>query len=173
MMVETRLEPAAVIVVLGGSGVRADGSLADISVRRTLHGIGLFRRGLASRLLFSGSVSERGQGEAEARAALAREIGVPDGAIMTESRARTTREEATLIAARLLPTGARRILLVSDAQSMRRAGAIFERVGFEVLAAPADDVPTFDIRPEERLRLMRRVLMETVGWLYYRAAGYI
>ena len=168
MIVPPRVEPAAVIVVLGGSGVRGDGVLTDISQRRTMHGIALYRRGLAPRLLLSGDVSE-----ADARAALARETGVPAEALMTESRAHTTREEAMLIAARLLPAGAGRILLVSDAQGMRRAQALFERAGFEVLAAPADDVPSFSLRPEERLRLLRRLLIEALAWLYYRAAGYL
>jgi uncharacterized SAM-binding protein YcdF (DUF218 family) len=173
MMVEGRLEPAAVIVVLGGGGVRGDGALTDSSLRRTLHAIDLYRRGLSPSLLFSGSVSAAGGQESEARARLAREIGIPAGAVMTESRARTTREEAALVAGRLLPLGARRILLVADAQGMRRAREVFARAGFEVLAAPADDVPSVALRPEERLLLMRRVLMETLAWLYYRAAGYL
>lgn len=173
MMVEVRLEPAAAIVVLGGAGARGDGTLTDSSLRRTLHGIHLYRQGLAPRLLFSGSISHRGHREAEIRASLAREVGVPPTVILTESRAHTTREEAMFIAARLLPMGARRILLVSDAQGARRAHAIFERAGFEVLAAPAEDVPRFDLRPQERLRLMRRVVMEMVAWLYYQTAGYV
>jgi uncharacterized SAM-binding protein YcdF (DUF218 family) len=172
LSVDARWEPAAAIVVLGGGGVRGDGTLTDMSLRRTLHGIQLYRRGLAPRLLFSGSISSAGHVEADVRAAFAREVGIPVSVVLTESRARTTREEATLIAGRLLP-GARRILLVADAEGMRRAQAVFERAGFEVLPAAADDVPHVALRPEERLRLMRRVAIESIAWLYYRVAGYV
>ena len=77
------------------------------------------------------------------------------------------------LAALLLPRGARRILLVADAQGMRRAAALFERQGFEVLAAPAGDVSSLGGGPEDRLQLSRRILMELTALAYYRLAGYL
>src|SRR5262245_42332778 len=69
--VRAEVAPAAAIVVLGGGGVRADGSLTDVSLRRTLHGIDLYQRRLAPLLVLSGPQIEAPRAEGEARAALA------------------------------------------------------------------------------------------------------
>jgi len=168
-----RLEHAAAIVVLGGGGVGPDGRLSDISLRRMLYGVQLYQRRLAPLVLFSGGPEARGPTEAESRAALARTLGVPDAAILTETMARTTHEEAQRIASVLLPRGARRVLLVADAQGMRRAAGVFARAGFEPLPAPTDDVAASGGPPEARLGLARRVLIELSALIYYRMAGYL
>ena len=43
----------------------------------------------------------------------------------------------------------------------------------EVLAAPADDFSNAADKPDERLRLMRRILAELLARIYYRVAGYL
>jgi uncharacterized SAM-binding protein YcdF (DUF218 family) len=168
-----RLQPAGAIVVLGGNGVRSDDDLADVSLRRTLRGIQLYQRGLAPFIVFSGPRVARGPAEAEVRAALARRLGVPDPAILTESSALTTQQEAVRIGALLAPRGTRRILLVVDRQGMRRAAGVFHRAGFEVLPAPADDVSGFRGGPEDQLALARRLLIELAALTYYHVAGYL
>ena len=165
--------PAAAIVVLGGGGVRADGSLTDVSLRRTLHGIDLYQRQLAPLLVLSGPKLEAARAEGEARTALARRLGVPPQAILTETAARTTREEAVRIAARLRPRGVERILLVADAQGMRRAVAAFRQAGLEPLPAPADDVPSAPGTPMARLVVAQRLVIEVMAVAYYHAAGYL
>jgi hypothetical protein len=67
-----RLEPADAIVVAARGGVDSDGVLSNASLRRTLHGIALYRRGLAPLLLFSGGHSDRRPDEAATRADLER-----------------------------------------------------------------------------------------------------
>jgi uncharacterized SAM-binding protein YcdF (DUF218 family) len=168
-----RLEPAAAIVVLAGGGVRGDGTLSDISMRRALHGIALYRRGLAPLLAFSGPASDGGPAEGDVRSALAREVGVPGSAIISETTARTTREEASRMSALLLPRGVRRVLLVVDAQGAYRAARLFERNGFDPLPAPAEDVSSLEGSPEGRLDLARRMAIELVAFSYYRVAGYL
>lgn len=168
-----RLGPAEAIVVLGGGGVRADGTLSNASLRRALHGIVLQRRGLAPLLVFSGAAGPHGAVEAEARAALARELGVPSEVILTERTGHTTREEGARIGALLRGRGIRRILLVTDWEGMGRAQGVFVREGFEVLPAPVDDVPGLTDTPEGRLDLTRRILEELFAGLYYRVAGYL
>ena len=64
---EADLRAADAIVVLG-SGVMPEGELADGSLRRTVHGVRLFHRGLAPRLVLLGP-PYRGVVEAEIRAA--------------------------------------------------------------------------------------------------------
>lgn len=165
------LGPADAVVVLGAGGLRGDGSLSDSSLRRTYQGIALWRAGLAPTLVFSGPPSGPGV-EAVARARLARECGVPEHAILMESSARTTREEAVRIAALLRPRGARRILLVADAEGMARAARAFEREGFAVVAAPVTEVGG-RASPEARLQQARRLATEALAWVYYRLAGYL
>ena len=166
-----RLAPAGAIVVLGGM-VWPDGSLGSSSLRRAVQGIRLHRQGLAPLLVFLGESPAEGPTEPGVRASLARELGVVPEAILPVLGARTTREEAIRIAAALGPGGTRRILLVTDALHLGRARRTFERVGFEVLAAPVDELPSEADTPGERLWLARQVVKELLARLYYRLAGY-
>lgn len=168
-----RLEPAGAIVVLAAGGVRGDGTLSNTSLRRTLHGIDLYRRGLAPVLALSGPPRGRAPAEGDVRSAFAREIGVPAGAILIETTARTTREEAERMSTMLRPHGIRRVLLVVDAEGARRATRLFQRSGLEPLPAPAEDVSGLDDSPEGRLDLARRLAIELFALAYYRAAGYL
>lgn len=172
LSIPQRLERAEAIVVLGGK-IGPDGTLSSSSLRRALHGIVLHRKGLAPLLVFFGSGHNEGFVEAEVRAQLAHELGISSEMILTEAQARTTRDEAVRAEVLLRPMGVRRILLVTDSLHMVRAQGLFERGGFEVLAAPADDFPNSADTPEERLRLMRRVLGEILARIYYRGAGYL
>lgn len=163
------IRPADAIVVLGQS-VQADGTLPALSLQRTVHGIRLYKAGLAPLIVFSGArVPELGLSEAHVRAQVARELGVPAEAILTEDDVQTTRDEARRIAAQLLPRGARRILLVSDGDHLVRARGIFARAGFEVLTAPSNGAPGGTLGPETRVWSMRRVLLEVAARLYAAA----
>jgi uncharacterized SAM-binding protein YcdF (DUF218 family) len=155
------IEPAEAIVVMGRGGADADGVLTNRSLRRTLHGIGLYRRGLAPLLVFSGGLDETG-----ARADLARGFAVPPAGILTAPGARTTREEAALLARTLQARGVRRILLVADPIDMPRTRDFLARAGFTVLSAPtASSGPG---NPESRLGLTRDIAIELAAWIYSR-----
>lgn len=168
----TRVEPAEAIVVLA-SGVSEDGLLGGQSLRRAVHGIVLQRKGLAPLLVLSGPAPDKGPAEALVRDELARELGISPDAILTETEARTTREEAIRIGAVLRQRQVRRILLVTSSQHMMRARRLFERGGFEVFPASADDVSDTDRTPEGRLKLTRQALQEVLARIYYRVAGYL
>jgi uncharacterized SAM-binding protein YcdF (DUF218 family) len=165
-----RVEPADAIVVLG-SGIREDGTLADSSLRRALHGIELYRRALAGTLVFTGPRNRAGFTEALVRARLAREMGVPPSAILVEATALTTREEAERVATVLRARGMSRILLVMDVEGVRRAAGLFERQGFHVVPSPALDVSNGT--PGGRLHQTRLILIELLALVYYHAAGYL
>jgi uncharacterized SAM-binding protein YcdF (DUF218 family) len=168
-----RLEKADALVVLA-AGMQSKGVLNDASLRRAVQGIVLERKGLAALLVFSGSPINGGHPtEAEVRTALARDLGVSPRAILTDVGAHTTREEAIRLADLLKPRGVHRILLVTDSQHMVRALPLFERAGFDVLPATADDVSEAVESPEGRLRLVRNVLQEFFARVYYRSAGYL
>jgi uncharacterized SAM-binding protein YcdF (DUF218 family) len=171
MAVTPQLVPSDAIVVLGGS-VSPSGMLSLESQRRTVYGIALYQRGLAPVLVLLGAATPSGPSEASVRAEQARLHGIPADAILTEARAHTTREEAARVKALLQARGVRSILLVTNAGHLARARSLFERVGFEVHAAPSDAFGESDT-PESRLALMRMLIEESLGWLYYRVAGYI
>jgi len=170
MAVEPQLVPSDAIVVLGAT-VSPSGILSSESTRRTDHAIDLYQRGLAPRLILLGGARDSGAIEAEIRAKLARLHSIPADAILTESRARTTREEAARVRDLARSRGIRTVLLVTNSGHMARARPLFERAGFEVHPAPSDTdfEPT---APEARLMLMRGLLQEVLGWIYYRIAGY-
>jgi uncharacterized SAM-binding protein YcdF (DUF218 family) len=167
---QPRLAPADAIVVLGGGLVNE--ALGDPSLQRVIEGVTLFRRGLAPLILFTGEPAATGRSEPEIRAGIARALGVPSGAILTAT-ANTTHEEAQAAAALLRPRGIRAVLLVSASMHLVRARGAFEREGFEVLPAPADQVLTVGSGAGERLVVARTLVRELVGWWYYRMAGYL
>jgi len=163
------LEPAAAIVVLGAG---ADGDvLTNDSLRRALGGVALFRRGLAPRLVMLGPGRE--PSEAAVRVRLAEDLGVPAAALLADSRGLTTRDEARVSWEDLAPRGGRKVLLVTGSQHMLRAAALFRRVGFEVVPAPVDDVPSGAQRPQARLELARALFRELLARAYNRVAGYL
>jgi uncharacterized SAM-binding protein YcdF (DUF218 family) len=165
--------PAEAIVVLGAGGVTPAGALTDASLRGTFQGIKLYRQGAAPLVVFSGSREDSTRDEASARAALARECGLPASAILTSSSARTTREEAVQIRSLLAARGISKVMLVSDAPGLPRAVRAFERVGFVVQAEPSALALDLGGGPEDRMNLLRDIAIESVARVYYRLAGYL
>lgn len=161
---QAHIVPSDAIVVMGRGGADSDGVLTNRSLRRLLLGVDLYNGALAPVLVLSGSAPET-----EARKALAREMGVPDKAILVSAKARTTREEASEIHRLLLPLGRQRILLVADPIDMPRTRVLMERSGFEVHPVPtASSGPS---TPESRLGLCRDIAIELSAWAYYRLSG--
>ena len=167
----SEIQPSDAIVVLAQS-VWAGGILSPESALRTDRGIALYQQGLAPLLVFLGGGERGGPTEAEVRATLARLKGIRPEAILIETGAHTTREEAILVKALLQPRAVRTILLVTNSGHLLKARPLFEQAGFEVHAVPSDTFVDPGM-PEERLALMRGVLEEFFGWAYYRIAGYL
>lgn len=65
-------------------------------------------------------------------------LGVDADAIITQDRSVNTAEEARDNAALLKERGSKRVILVTSAMHMRRAVALFEKQGLEVIPAPTD-----------------------------------
>ena len=165
--------PADAIVVLAGGPPGPAGVLSRHTFYRASYGVMLYRRRLAPLLVLSGGATNDTPPAGELLAELARRLGVASDAIVADSSARTTREEAIRLRKLLQPRGVRRILLVTNAQHMGRAQPLFERQGFDVLAAPANEEDDNPDEPESRLDLLRQTVQEVLGRLYYRIAGYI
>ena len=178
------------IIVLGG-GIRDKGTLrptvdlSDESRYRTLCGADLYRQGLASTLVLSGgdtSIFGPGPQEAPAMKEWAIRLGVPAGAIVTEDRSRTTYENAVL-SKRLL--GERTsIMLVTSANHIPRATALFMKQGFRVTPSPCGyhaknrpseiwhDVDIFDVLPNTwAIQRTSVAVEEAAGIVAYWLAG--
>jgi uncharacterized SAM-binding protein YcdF (DUF218 family) len=166
------VEQVPAIVVLG-AGVREDGMLSDASLRRTMVGIELYRKGVAPLIVLSGPISPSGRVEAELRQAVARDCAVPGAALLTESRGRTTHEEALNITGLLRSRDIGRAAVVADAEQATRARGAFRAAGLDVVTVPVSDVAVGATSPSGRLAVARRVVMELLAWTYYRVAGYL
>ena len=160
-------DAAADAIVVLGSGVMPEGELDDHSLRRTIHGVRLFRRGLARRLVLLGP-PRRGVVEAELRARYAVELGVPEEALVVEAGGLTTRDEAARVAAAIRPAS---VLLVTGLHHVPRARAVFERAGMRVVAAPVLEQSIESSRPQARRARARALVQEWLARIYYRATG--
>jgi uncharacterized SAM-binding protein YcdF (DUF218 family) len=124
--------PADLIHVLGGGLDRPD--------LRVDHGVSLFRRGLAPRLLLTGTGF--GIDWSRRNGARARELGVPDGALILDASPRSTRAEARLLGKMALEEELRSVIVVTEAFHAGRAARLCERAtagtGVRILSCPAD-----------------------------------
>ena len=170
---------AQAIVVLGGSDLlrpswhgRADAASAPPS--RVGFGLELYQAERAPVVLLSG-----GGGAAYRMATALRRVGVPAGALQTETRSGNTHQNALYSAAILQRERKQRILLVTSAMDMPRAAASFRRQGLTVIPAPVPYDPDWlgvtrrDWWPQHRaLYLTSRCLHEIVGLWAYKLLGW-
>lgn len=123
LLVRTSLEPADVIVVLGGNGPS-----------RARHAAALYRQGVAPRVLVTGV------GDCESIRSHMVDRGVPRNVIQVECASQNTWENAVFSAPMLTAMGARRAVLVTSWFHTRRALACFRQVlpQLEWMSAPVE-----------------------------------
>ena len=166
-----RLAPADAIVVLGGD-FRPDGWLDTASLRRLVHGILLYRQGLAPLLVLSGTTPPAGPSEPEVRARLARELGVPSAAILPVIGANTTREEAVRVRAELQAAGhAVHPARERPAPPGPRPRGVRARRGSRSCRAGRGPTPLTPESPGAASSWRGSSPRRSLGWLYYRLAG--
>ncbi|HKA86277.1 MAG TPA: YdcF family protein [Haliangiales bacterium] len=160
-LVERHEGGAADAAVVLGAPLRPDGSLTEVLEERVAAAVELWRAGRVPLVVMTGGRT-RGAAiaEAEAMAAAARARGVPPEALLVETAARYTAENAKNVAALLLPAR-RRVWVVTQPFHLRRSMLWFRRVGFEPLGLYLADSVQFR-RP---LAGLRWVLREVPAWL--------
>ena len=109
---------------------------------------------------------------------LLRRGGVPDDMIWLETESRSTHENAVYGARVLKQHGIKRIALVVEAQSMKRAAACFRKEGIDVTPAPSEFrelgpwmeelIPSW-----KAIRRNEMTLHELLGLAWYRIRGWI
>ena len=149
------LAPADAIIGLGSYDLRVADRCAE-----------LFAKGLAERIVFTGSQGNWTKGlyggsEAAAFAARARELAVPNEAIVLEERATNTSENIRY-SARLLGDRAATVILVTKPQMQRRCMATVEKHWPEVNAMVTAPRISMAAQPTGRIT-MRDLICEMVG----------
>jgi len=142
MLWERRDEARAgdAIVVLGAA--QYDGRPSPVLKARLDHAVLLWARHLAPRLVLTGGM---GDGDTTSEAAVGRRYavkhGIPDSAIMVETRGRTTAESMQRVAEMLDSLPRREVILVSDPFHMLRLSILARRFGLSPRSSPTRTSP--------------------------------
>lgn len=130
------LRKADAILVLGAA--QYNGRPSPVLQARLDHGINLFKRGLATRMVVTGGVG-RGDtlSEGEVARRYAEKNGVPAAAILVERHGATSAESVTAAAALMRNSGLHTALIVSDSYHMLRLELLARRAGIQPYRAPA------------------------------------
>lgn len=143
-------QPAAAIVVLGAA--QYVGHPSPVLKARLDHAVQLWRRGLAPKLVLTGG---RGDGDTTSEAAVGRRYairqGVPDTAILVETRGRTTSQSMQGVATIMSRQPARSVILVSDPFHMLRLEILARRFGLTPYTSPTRTSP-ISANPGEAFR---------------------
>ncbi|MDD2987418.1 MAG: YdcF family protein [Zoogloea sp.] len=135
---EALAEADAIVILAGGRRSYApefDGETVNaLSLERIRYGARLARQSKLP-VMVTGGAPKGGTAEGELmKVSLEEDFGI--SVRWVESRSRDTRENAEYCAALMLPSGHRRIVLVTHAAHMRRSVEAFEAAGFSVVPAP-------------------------------------
>jgi uncharacterized SAM-binding protein YcdF (DUF218 family) len=118
------------IIVLGTSADR-DGNPTPEMLARVTEGVHEYERGVAPRIILSGSAAHNRFTEARVMAATAHAQGIPDSAIFEEPRALDTIQNACYSERIMKAHGWRSAEVVSSAYHLPRAGIIFSELPME------------------------------------------
>ena len=173
------------IVLLGGG---IDGRASSPEQIAYLHAAGYKRTVKASDLALaspdapvyvSGGIY-RDVVEAEVMAQLMRRLGVPPAQMRLETQSANTFENARMVAALMgedAQNGVRTVRLVTSAVHMPRAAAVFQAVGLQVCAVPAEyiglkQVPWAALLPQSSALVKTAAIThELIGWAFYKLSG--
>lgn len=151
------------------------------AAERILTGITLVKRGIADKLLISGSTGDLfGRGnEAELLQGFAIEWGLTPEQVVLEAKSRNTYENAAYSAQIIRASGYNTLILVTSALHMRRAAAAFHKQGFFPELYPVDFHMSHAITPSsflpsvDVLAVTTWAIHELIGLAMYRLQGYI
>ena len=132
--------PADVIVVLGAAAYR--GRPSPVFKARLDHGLELYRRGLAPRILTTGGAGgDPVYTEGEVGRAYLVGHNVPSEAILVEPEGSSTAHSLAATAEIMRRMNLKSCILVSDAYHIFRAKRILEAQGFRVFGSPRPQAP--------------------------------
>jgi uncharacterized SAM-binding protein YcdF (DUF218 family) len=177
------------IVLLGGgaapSRFEAEGVHLTPAGDRLVMANELFRRKKAPLLLLGGNANKL-DGVVRFEGVIVKDLlttwGIPDDDILPLGANQDTHDEALKVGALAKQRGWHRILVVTSANHMRRASAVFRAQGLEVIPVPCNFLTTVATAPPPPGVSVPRYdgfvkvaiwLHEEVGWWTYRRRGWI
>ncbi len=154
-------EPADAIAVFGAA--EYDGRPSPVLRARLMHALGLYREKLAPLVITLGG-GEGGEAHSEGGVGedflLAR--GVPEPAIIAETRSRDTRESAARLADIARGNNLHRIIVVSDGTHLFRIRALCMRAGLQVFTSPRPELMHLPLR--QRMARVAHEVLSYTGW---------
>jgi uncharacterized SAM-binding protein YcdF (DUF218 family) len=184
------LPKADAIVVLGGGAEPSRYEMGGLHLTRAgdrlLMGLELARRELAGTLIVSGGAADF-DGDVRSESAVVRawleNWKLPaHGEVLDLGVSGNTHDEARKVAKVARERGWQRVLLVTSANHMRRATALFRTQGVDFVAVPCNFLTTVSTAPAPfRLSVpnsggLEKISIwahEQIGWWTYRARGWI
>lgn len=132
---DDQAQPADAIIVLGAAAY--DSRPSPVFEERIRHGLALYRRGLAPRLIFTGGFGGKGARFAESEVArrYALRHAIPEEAILIETRSRSTRQNLIYARELMRRHGIGKVILVSDPMHMARALRLSRELGIDAVAS--------------------------------------
>ncbi len=154
--------PADAIAVFGAA--EYDGRPSPVLRARLMHGLRLYQEKLAPVVVTLGG-NEDGDGHSEG--GVGEEFllahGVPERAIIAETRSRDTRESAASLAAIARSNGFKRIVAVSDGTHLFRIRELCRAAGLEVYTSPR-----LQAVPMSRKARVKRAAHEVLSYTAWR-----
>ena len=170
---------ADAIVVFAG-GVGESGTAGQGYEERVQRAVELYNEGYADKLIFSSGYIYAFK-EPLVMKALAVSLGVPEGHIMLEEKARNTFENVEFTREILVKNGLDKILLISAPYHMRRASLVFHKVADDIQVTYVPIANSHFYQHKVRGIFTRKISLSQIsgiaheyfGILYYRWKGWI
>jgi len=158
--------PSDAIVVFGAA--EYDGKPSPVLRARLEHALTLYNKGIAPLLITLGGGEEGDKfSEGSVGRDYLRGAGVPDNAIIAETKSRNTLDSARQVAVIARANGLHRLVIVSDGTHLFRIHAICATEGLNVLTSPRPRVEV-EGGVSERQRMLREILSYTLWRLLLR-----
>lgn len=165
------------VIILGGmvSEDAQGNSYFNNTVDRYYKGLMLYRAGVAKKIVFTGGNASLNPGKFTEAAFVHSELlkaGVADSAIILESKARNTMENAAFTKPLLQQNHLKPpYLLVTSASHMPRAKLLFKKAGIDIVAYPCQyqesvELSFFDFLPDtESMEQWNTYVKEVIGYV--------
>lgn len=138
LVVYAPLEKADAIVVLAG-GVRYDGALNDITLRRLIYALRLLRGGYAPAVILTGgNPLDPKTSESEPMARAAMELGFSPGTFIVDTTANRTSTQALAVREIVRSRQMKSVILVTSPTHSFRALQTFRKAGVPVIPGTVD-----------------------------------
>jgi len=128
-------KPSDCAIVLGAAAYGSAPS--PVFEERIRHAIDLHRRGIVTKIVFTGGTGSGGtQAESTVAAQYAIRVGVPQADILIETRSRTTKQNLAETKSLMVVHRFTSAVIVSDPLHLKRAAAMAEDLGIEAVTSP-------------------------------------